>query len=122
MNKMDEERIRAIKLTEDDLFLIVYYEKEITINEGYGYIDVKLYDEILAQLTQLEDKIVKGEYPIPWYLLNREEASIVYKIDQQIKALAKQKADKYILERDKEISFTPLSDEVIISYEKRRKK
>ena len=117
MNKMDEERIRAIKLTEDDLFLIVYYEKEITINEGCGYIDAKLYDEVLAQLTQLEDKIVKGEYPIPWYLLNREEASVVYKINQQIKALAKQKAEKYVLEQNKEISFTPLSDEVIISYE-----
>jgi len=80
-------------LTENDLFFMIYYEKDFVIEEG----NINLYNELIIRLEKIRDKIIDKKYIFPYftkeeysYVFNKMTDGILYKVIELTKKQEKE--------------------------------
>lgn len=85
--------MQSRKLTQDELFLIIYHNKQIKVDIDNDFLKAKMIDELQERLDELLRGFQYGDYTIPWFLLIGADTDdrIIENIENQLKALQEEK-------------------------------
>ena len=107
------------KISEEDLFLIMYHNKKISIEIDYEFLKIKMIDELLERLKKLEENLVDGTFEPPWFTENTDfiKMHVLGNIEEGIDELKAEKEKVKTKELETVYEINEESKKVIFWYD-----
>jgi len=105
-----EKKMKTREISEEDLFLIMYHNKQISIEIDYEFLKIKMINELLERLEKLMENIEDNSFEPPWFIEMTDliEMHVLGNMEEQMEKLKLEKENikikelKTIYEIDKE--------------------
>ena len=92
--------MKTREISEEDLFLIMYHNKQISIEIDYEFLKIKMINELLERLEKLMENIEDNSFEPPWFIEMTDliEMHVLGNMEEQMEKLKLEKENIKIKE------------------------